>query len=853
MWNTDSLKSPLKYDVILNYFTKKLLLDTKYSSSDVQRMLKLKHPPNCVSAETKKKLIRSLGNLVSTNPSVDTLTTCLEVVSNESFKDFFKAHLKVYCKLLGSMIGSCQLAGELDDTSTVFSSIIAELYCFAKLETFKELFLEHLIIPLSAAAGSAKLDSPPVWDLLQSVFFTHLASPDTNLDVFELQLPQNKLAVLTEAFITINKSKPLEIAKFMLFLNERMFKCCDVDVEFLSKVKQVFLLLKSHDVDLAPIKRQQPELFEELTTRINAAVETSKLSMDFADFLGTVTAFINCDAFLFEKNIFGIVTECMLRDKSGDELVNYEQLLAIVIKIYAKDLNQFLKKLLKSIEEKLETFKMPKRRKRKLVSISEVTPKKVKLASSEVPVGWSHIVHIWPSAMSEQFAEIIAGLNVAQSIKVWNQLNEFLVGVLNQVKESSEINENVLFKVDFASSLLCEVFSNTRLHEQLMYKPEEVAAPAREFSKTQNLFCEILLNIEYDSRVMNAFLRISSSYENFLMLYFYHHNPEVKSELTTLFIDSQTRIKNEWNIIQQRIKNFGKTEEKNHLNSLMIQQQQKVQLFGSSEAATLGDFTSIFNDDKQVEFLLQKPDTRSFFINSLDSKKLRMFAQFLLQLGDREVQAASLNIIAQSQTLLDGFITELLLCAGDDNFQATLELLQHLPLACSSDDNKKKIFGEILQRKCSEDIQPMVERVVKGIFQNDSYKAFFKDFSMQQVVKVFKGGEKFARIHKTILGNTARKLNASTMTNFDWILKNGDMALIEALAVMVNEVSHTKKSKKSSKFNFKIPPGPTCSSEWRPSCCHRQIQARVGSEVAGEFRCEEASRRWFHCARQAVQ
>lgn len=791
LWNSSSVKSSSKYDTILNYFTKHLLpkaFDVSSANDDcvaeTTRFFRLKHATSTPSSGSKTELLQCLMNILSKTSSFNLIASCLELTSNESFKDFFTAHLNIYCKLLKSVIKSFNGIENGEQKDEFLPKIITELYCFAKLDNFKELFLDHLLLPLSEATKLSS--SNATRNLLNSIFFAALSG--STLEVFEKQsLTADKELILMEAFMASNMKNPENITKMLKFM-EKQALACDDDVEFLSLAKRTFLLLKSCEIDLAPVKRQEPLLFVKLANRVQSAIEHSKNSMDFAEFLEMLSAFISCDAFLFEKNIYDVLMDCMLREKSPVEMTNYETLLNVIVNIYGKDLNQFLKKLLKSMDERLENYSISKKRKRKTTSGSEteVTAKKLRLDVTAGGEDWSHITHIWPKSMAEQFAEIASGLNFAQSIKVWNQLNNYLASVLNQVKDSSAIDENMLFKIDFASNLLCELFNNTRLLEQLMYKREEITPTAEQFNQTQHLFYEIILNIEYNSRVMCAFLKLSRNYENFLMLFFYHHNPEVRGELDALFTGNQIVV-SEWKIIQQRVKNFGKTEEKNHLNSLLIQKQQKNLLLGSGDVVKSDDVASIVSDEKQIEFLVQKANTRSFFINSLRSKELKSFVQFLTKLDDKELLSIILETVAQEQDLLDGFISELVQEVDDSNLKPRLEILSQLPLDCASDESKKKIFGELLSQKCSKNLATLIAIVVDKIFQNDSYKSFFKDYSIEKVIEAF-NVITFTRIYHPILSSAARKLNNDTLTNFNWIVKSNNNKLVQILAQVVTEV-----------------------------------------------------------------
>lgn len=811
LWNSASLKSTSKYDIILSYFTKHLIPKVFNNDNhnecavEVKRLFQLKHAANTVSSDTVEELLQTLMSVMSKTPSSTLIVSCLELTSNESFKDFFASNLKIYCKLQQSLIKSfTELNLEKEESDELLAKIITELYCFAKLEEFKKLFLEQLLISLSEVTkNSSDVNQASTRNLLNLIFFAALSG--SNLDILENpSLTSEKQLILMDAFIKSNLKNSDKITTMLNFM-ERQALECEEDVDFLIHAKQYFLLLKSCEIDLAPVKRQEPQLFVKLTDRVQSAIENTKNSMNFAELLEILSTFISCDAFLFEKNIYEVLMDCMLREKTPDEMKSYENLLSVIVKIYGKDLNQFLKKLFKSIDNRLGSFKISKKRKRKTTSVSEsdVSSKKIRL---DVATGedWSFITHIWPKSTAEQFAEITAGLNFAQSIKVWNQLNDYLASVLTQLKDSSTIDENMLFKIDFSSNLLCDLFHNTRLLEQLMVKREEITPTAEQFNQTQHLFYEIIVNIEYNSRVMCAFLKLSRNYENFLMLFFYHHNQDVRSDLDVLFIGDQI-VDSQWKIIQQRVNNFGKTEEKNHLNSLLIQKQQKLQLFSGCDVVKSHDVTSIVSDDKQIEFLVQKVNTRSFFINSIQGKELKSFVQFLTKLDDKELQSAVLGTYALDQKLLDRFIAELVQDLDETNLNQRLEILAQLPIDCASDESKKKIVDVLLDQNYSKNLTLLVENVVNRIFQNDSYKTFFKDFAIEKVVKTF-SPVTFNRIYRPILTSAARRLNNDTLVNFKWILESKNNKLIQILAQVVTEVRSCfnlfNSKKKYGSFRF---------------------------------------------------
>lgn len=771
LWHSGLLKSSTKYEIILKFFAKQCLDDEKVGKEELLDFLKLKHPANSISNDTKRELVKKLSKLLKKNS--DFCEICLELASNESFKDFFKLHLDFYAELMELIVKSAK--------PELLPAVISELYCFANLEQFKILFLEKLLVPLDEIFRRFSIKNDEKFDLLGSIFFSQVATADANLEIFETELEMDQKTILYEVFIRKNKTRPEQILRLVEFVCEKNSE----DFDFLTQIKEVFALMQLQGIDVSLVKRINLHLFEKIAIRANKAIEASK-SMDFGVFLEILASLVSSDAFLFENNIFSILVDCMFREKSESDLESYQKFVKVVVKIYGKDLSQFLKKLLKSIDEHLENFSIPKKRKRKQPSVDfEVAKKKQKLADGEKSTDFFVLAHVWPESTKEIFSEAVSALNVAQTINIWTQLNDFLTEALKKLKNLSTIDENVLFKIDFASALLSELFLNTRIQEQLMYKKEKIEKAIASFNSTQDLFNGVLLSIEYNSRVVNSFLDVVCSYERFLMLYFYHQNLELKNEV---FTGNSLKNKNEWQIIQQRIRNFGKIDEKNKLNLLSVLQSQKAKLFGFSSGEKFEDCLAILSDEKQVEFMLKNVDTRAIFINALESNDLKIFSQFLICEEQKEVRSLALKVIAQKSELLNKFVVELLQNDDAKGSEVKIEVLNELPLSQLSDDNKKIIFEAILEEKLRADSEK-VEEIVQKLLEGENYKTILKDFAMKKIVKFFDDTEKFAKVHQTILNLAVRKIGPETLKSFEWILKSSDRKLISHLAQAFIEVS----------------------------------------------------------------
>lgn len=834
-WSSVNLTTTGKYDPLIKYFTTSLKSYPHKNKKGepetiaiVKAFLELKHPYNSVSVDTKQDLVNVLKNgLVKSTASAEFLQFALVIASHDNYKDFFKNSLNVYCELFGTIIQSYhQSLSDMNDSEylNIIQDIVRELYCFSKQPNFKELFTEHILIPLSNTFSFIRENlnnnkhSDSLWELLNAIYFCQLALDETaenkneHMKIFTDKLEENQLQVIMETYIASNRAKHIELSNFFVFINKQ-FLVQSEDNYFLMQINAFFTLFKKYEVDLAAIKRTESALFKELEERISSSVETAITNMQLSKFLEIVSSLISYDPFLFESNIYEIVVDCMFKeDKLAKDLEWHETFLKAVFKVYGKDVNQFLSKLLEAMDDKLETLALSKKRKRKLQSVSDSTLKKQKTSKASLEVqevtemesnsttSWIHISSIWPRSITmNQFTDIISGLNVNQSLNLWSLLNKYLEKNLNLLKTSTTISENVHFKIDFVCSMLCQFFDGSRIHEQLVYKSQEIVASIAEFNKTQHMFYEMILNIEYNNRLVNAFLRVSHDYENFHSLYFYQFNSEVKSELESIFISNQSKISSaEWKIIQQRINNFGKTEEKNNSNLLIMQQQQANDLFKVQDSGNVDDFLMpILSDDKQLEFLLQRKETKILFINLLKSKDMKMLCQFLQKQDELSILKDNvLKVISNSTTLIDCFLMEFLEDTSKNDYSKTLSILARTSLGTASLENKSKVFGALIemQEECSETNDVLVELVVKELFRNESYKTFFKDYSMQKIITTFSDFERYSKIYLLIFSSTIKKLNVSAYENLEWLLTTWDCKVnnkIKLFEIILNAIYET--------------------------------------------------------------
>lgn len=606
----------------------------------INSFLRMKHPSQSVTKETKLQQLEQFKSVLLMKSSKLVLEGSLVLLAHENMKEIFKQNLTEYFAFIFSMLES--FGRFIEDSEVVevkvelWMQILNELYSFCKMPKYQELFLSEVFDQLAKISDELtkclkgdSVHNQKLLDLLNTIYYSQISlAPEseevTNYMIFDTNVNSNQFLVLCEAFIATNRTKPVEVTKFFKFVYQQKIHDLEGE-EYLNKIERLFTVLKKYDLDRSSMKRALPETFTHLEKMIRDTITSQTNQMSLNKFLSLVTSFVTLDPFLFESNIYEIIAECMFKDKNLVEMESYQELLKIVLKVYGKDVIQFLINLMEAVDDQLETvdtkLSLNPSGKRKNFD-SETPPKKMKTSkkgrkSMEQQV--ETINHIWPTEITEnQFADIVSGLNVKQSIKLLKMLTKFLNSNLVSLKDLKEdISVHLFFKIEFVCSLLGQFLLASRLHEHQNKKFENISEAISKFHQAQHEFYSILLNIEYNNRLVNIFLQLSHNYENFHFLFFYHLDSEAKDFLTS----SKTRM-DEWKIIRQRINNFGKSGEKDSANLLALQQQQKQILFGDEKVKTEDFLAMLLEDSKQVEFVLSKKEIKPLFLQLLESGEL---------------------------------------------------------------------------------------------------------------------------------------------------------------------------------------------------------------------------------------
>lgn len=537
--------------------------------------------------------------------------------------------------------------------------------------------------------------------------------------------------------------------------------------------------------EVLALKVENPGLYSDLLQKLVDAARDPE--GEFDKIISSLTKLVTDDPSMFKDNIYQLVIECMMREKSTScSMQNFEQFLKSVIKIFAKDATQFVKKLLDALNKKFNNFLIPKKRKRKNKTDCDENSKKLKLTEGSIITSSINIINVWPQSTIILFDDIITRLNVSQVLNLWEILNRELLHTLEKAKIS--LTENELFMIDFIAVFLCQIFNCCRIHEHLIYKKPEISSAIRDFNQVQHEFYEVIFNTEHNNRIMSAFLRISYDYENFLMLFFYHYDPEVKSELDSVFLTDQSRIKSsEWKIIQQRIRNFGKSEEKNYSNLRHVQQIIKSKIFDSEMEIEEDFISNLLSDNEQMDLIMRQKDARATVLGLLkEHQHFSLFVEYLCgHVVDDEDITVILSFLTEPESI-DLFVEEIL--KSDDN-KKVVKLLKIVPLSAISNEKKKMVFKKMLDATSDVELQDSLTSIFLKLLKSDAYKNVLVDFTLPKIVKKLSNLTKFATVFETMFKQNLKRFNVDMIQKFQWIISEGGEKLFQIFAKTFTEVN----------------------------------------------------------------
>lgn len=270
-WNSSSLDSNEKYEVILKYLLRNI---GTFPEHFVNQILEQKFSPNLISHETVKSIVKTTQKRMEKNPTLDNLETCATVILNDSYKEYFKVELTTYCKLIGSIL---KLFVDLQcDNFKILDNIVRELHYFARTKNFPKLFREYVLIPMHQLTICLKYEKVnDIWSLIESIYFSRSYSEENSNDARELfneEVTFEQMEVLIESFIISFKADSREITKLLNHFDEDVLSRYESNNEsYLNLIKMLYTILKKHDVEVASIKNSESafdKISKDMLTRV---------------------------------------------------------------------------------------------------------------------------------------------------------------------------------------------------------------------------------------------------------------------------------------------------------------------------------------------------------------------------------------------------------------------------------------------------------------------------------------------------------------------------------------------------------------------------------------------------------
>lgn len=438
--------------------------------------------------------------------------------------------------------------------------------------------------------------------------------------------------------------------------------------------------------------------------------------------------------------------------------------------------------LIKSVRDKLEDYEIPKKRKRQKLENG---------AALEVS-DFKDLQSAWPYLATEsEFAKLITLLTSKQATYTWRLMSEFLNDELADFDAS---NENKIFLIDLLSALLCQFLANTQLAEHSHLYWDVIDARCKYMRELLALFGRTILGVEHNRRLMNAFLSLCHEFAGFEAVLWYYCPDSVVTDASHMqnypdatFMDLKVKSRSllsyltadEWQLIEQRVKNFGKFDCAKNLTWLNFDKLRTL-LVCNDQKAFRKQFPALsesLKDDQLLVKILADGTVNEWVVAHLEASQLQEVVSKVMR-QDREVlinenllqNAAFVEAVVQSafqQIFKDSFdfsaddlsnqilkfiASPTLKLKNDEYFQ----LIKRLPLGFLNAEVKVKLFGLLLASTAasSSKLYPLISEIfhaltileecpnvlqhftfadLRGVLNHSSFEIFWQDLINQLV------------------------------------------------------------------------------------------------------------------------
>nr|CAD7443235.1 unnamed protein product [Timema bartmani] len=418
------------------------------------------------------------------------------------------------------------------------------------------------------------------------------------------------------------------------------FDTQEVSFDILKGIIQVLIYLKLNIDDFDPDSKEINFSFWLQTLILSQFCEPPKLHLS-VECLETLSAVIRLNPLAIEPKMFEILGPIMVAKKNTPEVRwAYISFLHCVIEMFTRlsRTQKFVTKLFPMLKEYMQEKKL-----------------------SDIP-----LEDIFPAQFYKEFRSIMAALPSTQLIRIMKGLTYHLNLETEEYDVASKIYIQIMASI--ISSFLCgiRVASGT--------VPVDIVAKfinmMTELKETLARFAAATLCQEYDDDIMLSLLDVCFSWGE-LHILLVHYRLQQSLDLSQLDTSATNLAglhnylsSDQWNLIAQRVNNFGKTTCKDKMNSLLIQKLQVLQLMSESrtrpEQLNIARYlVSGLNQTCSAKFLPSMP-----FMSSLLSKdQLLHVAKHLVQeiVADKDlckqvIEALKHEDIQEERSLMETMI-----------------------------------------------------------------------------------------------------------------------------------------------------------------------------------------------------
>ncbi|KAM8719982.1 hypothetical protein ACLKA7_006098 [Drosophila subpalustris] len=346
--------------------------------------------------------------------------------------------------------------------------------------------------------------------------------------------------------------------------------------------------LRKHNISLQFQMSNKTTAMDFVTEQIFELVNEHK-DEHLGEVLMMLCAALRLNPLLLEPNVYQLTVWMLTKPKRTDkELCLYSDYLVQLLDMFRRlsSAERFIMQLMKSLREWLRNYELQlpgsDAKRRRLSTDKDATPVELNLYlelilkphSSVSSVPSDRLAQTWPSQTAgAAFTRLVSHLMAKPSIVIWKMLLHTFAELL-QPDTPSVLPVNLSFAIELQASLLCQYLLGTRLAEQVQLHQAELAQGRRHMAQVLQQFGRHLLAREHNRSTMNAFLECvdrATSFELLLAYYWPDGLAKSEQEQEELQLPYKFLPSDEWELIQQRVHNFGKSTCRQRLQRLELQ------------------------------------------------------------------------------------------------------------------------------------------------------------------------------------------------------------------------------------------------------------------------------------------